>query len=328
MKRFSRFSSHLFPHLFVLLLGAAFTAGAAAGTPAPAPVMKVHDLASGFTTVFDRNAGKPDADFLQDFKASVASRLPGFYGAERFKGRRSAEQRDADLAKARAEFPAMREAYMKKVARFTQDLPAHIASFRAAFPDYPAATDVWFLHSLGEMDGGTRNIDGKVYFIFGADVMVKVHGDGDEAAFFHHELFHDYHDMGCKSEPIWASLWNEGLATYVAKRMNPSANDAELLLDFPRNLVAATRKELQRALDDVQGKLDSEDQAVYAGLFYGSGNDGTGLPARRGYYLGYLVAEEVGKGMSMQQMAKLDCGAARTAVLGAVDKLRAAHAGR
>ncbi|MEX5746580.1 hypothetical protein [Massilia sp. X63] len=308
----------LFPLLF---FGAALSAGAA-GLPAQPPAMKVHDLASGFTTVFERNVGKPDADFIQDFKASVAARLPGFYGAERFEGRRSAGQRDADLAKARSEFPAIREAYANKVARFTAELPGHIASFRAAFPDYPATTDVWFLHSLGEMDGGTRNIDGKVYFIFGADVMVKVHGNGNEAAFFHHELFHDYHNMDCKTEPIWASLWNEGLATYVAKRMNPSANNAELLLDFPRNLVADTRKELKRALDDVQGKLDSEDQAVYAGLFYGSGNDGTGLPPRRGYYLGYLVAEEVGKGMSLQQMAKLQCDAARSAVVGAVERLR------
>ena len=311
---------------FILLSAACAAGAAAAATPAPAPAMKVHDLASGFTTVFDRNAGKPEQEFVRDFKASVASRFPGFYGAERFEGQRSAAQREADLAQAWAEFPAMREAYVKKVARFTQDLPAHIASFKAAFPDYPASTDIWFLHSLGEMDGGTRTIDGKRYFIFGADSMVKYHGDGDEAAFFHHELFHDYHNMDCKPRPIWASLWTEGLATYVAKQMNPSANNSELLLDFPPKLVDNTRKELGRALVDLHGKLDSEDRSDYAGLFFGSGGDKTGLPARRGYYLGYLVAQEIGKGMSMQQMAKLDCGAARTAVVGAVEKLRNAHA--
>ncbi|KFI07378.1 hypothetical protein [Massilia sp. BSC265] len=309
----------------LIFLGTALSAGAAS-LSAPAPAMKVHDLASGFTTVFDRNAGKSEREFVQDFKATVASRFPGFYGAERFKGQRSEAQREADLVQAFAEFPGIREAYVKKVARFTQDLPAHVASFRAAFPDYPATTDIWFLHSLGEMDGGSRTIDGKRYFIFGADSMVKYHGDGDEAAFFHHELFHDYHGMECKPRPIWASLWSEGLATYVAKQMNPSANNSELLLDFPPNLVADTRKALGRALEDLHGKLDSEDRTDYAGLFYGSGGDKTGLPARRGYYLGYLVAEEIGKTMSMQQMAKLDCGAARTAVVGAVKKLRTAHA--
>lgn len=310
--------------LSLILVGAALTAAAAAAaTPASAPAMKVHDLASGFTTVFDRNAGKTEQEFVRDFKATVASRFPGFYGARRFDGQRSEAQREADLAKAWAEFPAMREAYVKKVARFTRDLPAHIATFRRAFPDYPATTDIWFLHSLGEMDGGTRTIDGQRYFIFGADSMVKYHGNGDEAAFFHHELFHDYHAMDCKPRPIWASLWNEGLATYVAKQMNPSASNSELLLDFPPNLVADTRKELGRALDDLHGKLDSEDRLDYAGLFFGSGGDKTGLPPRRGYYLGYLVAEEVGKHMSMQRMAKLDCGAARTEVVTALERLRA-----
>ena len=320
MKRFS--------HISLLVLAAALAPGAVATetkVAAPSPTMKVHDLASGFTTVFDRNAGKSEREFVQDFKATVASRFPGFYGAARFKGQRSEAERDAELAKAYAEFPAMRDAYVKKVARFTQDLPTHVASFQGTFPDYAAKTDIWFLHSLGEMDGGTRTIDGKRYFIFGADAMVKYHGDGDETAFFHHELFHDYHRMDCKTQPIWTSLWKEGLATYVAKQMNPTANNSELLLDIPPRLVENTRKELGRAFDDLHGKLDSEDRSDYAGLFYGSGGDKTGLPPRRGYYLGYLVAEEIGKGMSMQQMAKLECGAARTAVVAAVEKLRAMH---
>ena len=317
MKRLTR--------LPLILLGTLLSAAAAA-SPASPPAMKVHDLASGFTAVFDRNAGKSEQEFVRDFKATVASRFPGFYGAKRFDGQRSEAQREADLAQAYAEFPAMRAAYVKKVARFTQDLPAHIASFRTTFPDYPATTDIWFLHSLGEMDGGTRTIDGKTYFIFGADAMVKYHGDGDEAAFFHHELFHDYHSMDCPKQPIWVALWNEGLATYVAKSMNPSANNSELLLDMPRNLVADTQKQLGRAFDDLHGKLDSEDQATSGGLVWGRGGEATGLPARRGYSLGYLVAEEIGKGMGMQQMAKLECGAARTAVVAAVEKLRKLHA--
>ena len=133
----------------LILLGAALPAAASLPNPAP---MKVHDLASGFSAVWERNEGKSDAAFIQDFKTSVAARLPGFYGAARFNGRRSETQRDADLARARAEFPAMRAAYAQKVERFTRQLPGHIASFRTAFPDYPATTDVWFLHSLGESE--------------------------------------------------------------------------------------------------------------------------------------------------------------------------------
>ena len=124
---------------------------------------------------------------------------------------------------------------------------------------------------------------------------------------------------------MWTSLWQEGLATYVSRTMNPSASNAELLLDFPRNLVSDTERQLDRAFEHLAANLESKDPAVYAGLFMMKG-DGTGLPARRGYYLGYLVAEEIGKGMGMQQMAKLECGAARTAVVAAVEKLRKLHA--
>ncbi|MCC2971384.1 hypothetical protein [Massilia sp. IC2-476] len=308
-----------------LVLGAILSASAGAAE-VKGLSMQVHDLATPFAQVWDRNAGKPDSAFVQDFKTTIASRFPAFYDVQRFGGRRTEAQHDGEIAKARTEFPSMRAAYDRKVARFTQDLPGHIASFRATFPDYAAKTDIWFLHSLGEMDGGTRTFDGKTYFIFGADAMVKYHGDGDEAAFFHHELFHDYHNMNCAKEPVWVGLWNEGLATYVAKRMNPSANNSELLLDIPHNLVADTRKQLGRAFNDLHGKLESEDQTHYAGLFQGRGGDGTGLPARRGYYLGYLVAEEIGKGMSMQQMARLECGAAHKAVVGAVEALRSQHA--
>ncbi len=60
-------------------------------------------------------------------------------------------------------------------------------------------------------------------------------------------------------------------------------------------------------------------------LFQRSGDD-TGLPARRAYYLGYLIAEEVGKTMSMREMAKLDCAAVRPVVVAAVERLRTAHA--
>ncbi len=307
----------------LILLSAALSApGATAAEPA-APMMKVHDLASAFQQVADRNAGKLDTA-VRDFRETIVPRFPAFYSPQRYQGRLTEAQRDAQLAKAFAAFPALREAYAKKVEGFTRDLPRHIATFRAEFPDYPAATDIWFLHSLGEMDGGMRTLNGQKYFVFGADVMTQVHGDGDEAAFFHHELFHDYQALNCGNDRVWSLLWEEGLATYVSKRMNPKASDAELLLDLPAGLVPDTRKQMRRALDDVHAKLDSSDDEALAGLFQRRG-DRTGLPARRGYYLGYLVAEEAGKTMSMRQMARLDCDASRKVVTAALDRLRSAQ---
>lgn len=49
----------------------------------------MNDVASTFITAFDRNAGKSEQAFVQDFQATIAARFPGFYGLERFKGQRT-----------------------------------------------------------------------------------------------------------------------------------------------------------------------------------------------------------------------------------------------
>lgn len=315
------------PSILLAALIASGVAGTAhAGGKAPPPVMKVHDLAGPFVDVWDRNVGKPDEEFIRDFKATVAARFPAFYDVERFAGKKTEAQRDAEIAAARAAFPALRDTYTLKVARFNQDLPIHIASFRRLFPDYEAKNDLWFVHSLGEMDGGKRRLNGEMVFIFGADMMARHQGKEPGTFFFHHELFHDYQPLQCKSWPIWAALWQEGLASHVAKQLNPDATDDEMLLNLPPNMAADTRKQMGRALDDLYANLDSTDQEAYSGLFLRKG-DKSGMPARRGYYLGMLVAEEAARSMSLQQLAKLPCDAVRPVVVSAVERLRNAHAG-
>lgn len=132
-----------------------------------------------------------------------------------------------------------------------------------------------------------------------------------------HELFHTYHAAalaGCSNDTVWVRLWSEGLATYVSQVLNPGADDKALLLDMPAGLAARTRLVLGPALAQLESVLDSEDGAVTAGLFSLGGGDATGLPARRGYLLGLLVAQEAAKDHGMQQLAKLDCKAARALV--------------
>jgi len=309
-----------------LLLAALLAAGAAhAGTPSLPPAMTVHDLAGPFADVWERNVGKPDEAFLRDFKTSVAARFPAFYGVRRYEGGKTEAQRDAEILAARAAFPALRETYLDKVARFKQELPGYIASFRRLFPDYAAKNDLWFIHSLGEMDGGKRRLDGELVFIFGADMMSRSGGKYANAFFFHHELFHDYQPMECRSWPVWASLWQEGMASHAARQLNPGASEDEMMLNLPPNMAADTRRQMKRALDDLYAKLDSTDQDAYSGLFLRRG-DQTGMPARRGYYLGMLVAEEVGRTMSLQEMARLPCEDVRPVVVAAVERLRSAHA--
>lgn len=311
-----------------LVLSALFLCAAACAHAGDAP--GVHNIAQSFADFYDANKDKPDAEQLAAFKRDVASGFPLFYGVARYKGEVTQAEKEQHILKTIKAFPEIREDYLRKTREFETELPRYIASFRAWFPDFQPSFDTWVLHSLGEMDGGTRTFEGRNYLIFGVDGMVRYHGKGNESAFFHHELFHTYHDKamaGCNGdeEPMWASLWQEGLATYVSKAMNPEANDSELLLTFPDNMAERTRKVLPAAFADLEKVLDTRDTSVYRKLFTTSGKATGELPARRGYYLGYLVAREAARERSVQALAKLDCQGAHALVTATVAKLRAVY---
>jgi hypothetical protein len=68
--------------------------------------------------------------------------------------------------------------------------------------------------------------------------------------------------------------------------------------------------------------LDKTDRSIYVGLFNGK-QDETGLPPRRGYYLGYLVAEAAAKKRDVRELAKLDCRQANELVVVTIHELSA-----
>jgi len=228
------------------------------------------------------------------------------------------------IERALLDFAPIRAAFLNKAQGSDQELRRHVATISRQFPDYRPDIDVYLVHSLGEMDGGPRSLGGRNYLVFGLDVMARLHGSADEAAFYQHELFHTYHrqQLGdCDDGQVWSSLWKEGLATHVSQVLNPGASDSQLLLDFPSGMPARTRAVLPQALTQLRSVWTSDDGATWGGLFHTRTDDGTGLPGRRGYYLGYLVAREAGKQFSIQQLAKLDCAASRSVALQALERL-------
>jgi hypothetical protein len=306
------------------LLLSVVAAGAALCANAAAPQIEVHSIAQDFVTFWDATQTMPQPERIAAFKRQVASRFPEFYGIERYDGGRTQEQQDRLIGRALADFGPQRQAYLDKVAGFNADLPRYTASFAATFTDFRPQTETWFLHSLGEMDGGTREFKGRSYLIFGADMMSVVHGKGDESAFFHHELFHIHQDAvspECPDQGMWQPLWREGLATYVSKVMNPAATEGEMLLEFPKDTLIVTKTHLRASLEDLEKVLDNGDDKYYGPLF-STRKDDTGLAPRRGYYLGYLVAREIGTTRDLPTMAKLSCSEAHILVIDAVRKLK------
>ncbi len=291
-----------------------------AGSSAAAEPYRLIDLTGEFTALYDRTEGQPLDVRIKAFKTDLAPSFPLFYGRQRFPNRTQA-QYDARIGRAIEEFAGIRSGYTAKAENFRNLLDSAYASFTRTFPDMGDFGDIYLVHSLGEMDGGTREFEGRTYFIFGADVMGRVHTFDNEQAFFHHELFHIYHARsfpGC--EAVWCNLWTEGMAVYVARELNPEATDEQLLLTIPEHLPTAVNAHLQEAVCEVRGRLDSRDQTDYRALFsFGRLNER--LPPRFGYYVGYLVAREAGRTRSLQQLAHLSRDEARPVIEAALSRL-------
>ncbi len=141
-----------------------------------------------------------------------------------------------------------------------------------------------------------------------------------ESAFFLHELFHIHHRPRFgECGAVWCMLWIEGVASYVASKLVPGANEAELLLDFPVGAVGAVRANLPAALTQAKRVLDSEDMKTLAALF-SSGMDDTGLPPRRGYLIEFLIAQEIARDRPLTELAHLPRDEVRSLVERAIDR--------
>jgi hypothetical protein len=295
---------------------AALLAGCTAARAQDREGLRLVDLTARFDQVATATAALDDAARVAAFEQAMSGVAGNFYARARRPGRYT----ERVLANLKA-YPEKRTAILA-VGRDFQRLmgPARI-SFERVLGPVRSAQPVYLVHSLGEMDGGTRDIDGKDTLIFGADVISRIHAGTDMTPFFHHELFHVQHEAGfggCK--PLWCSLWEEGLATYVAGTLNPAAGDAALLLNIPAPIRPAVDVDRTAAVCAVVPLLDSTAPDDYASLFHGNAKL-DGFPARMGYYIGYLVAAELGRTRSLRALAALRPAEARPLIDQALARL-------
>jgi len=289
--------------VFSILLAAALMFAAPATARPGSDELRLVDLTGEFATTWDRTADLPDAERVTAFKAHFAPILPGFYSSEAF-GRTPARYDTRLLAQLKA-YPQRRTEIADVSRRFDAMFQPALASFEARFGSMRGYPPVYIVHSLGEFDGGTRELPGGSVLLFGADMIAKLHATGDIRPFFHHELFHLYHARYFpECDAVWCSLWAEGLAVYVAKDLNPRSTDDELLLTQPEAIRPAVERNRTAAICAVVSRLDSKDAETQSALF-SSGRLNPDLPPRFGYYVGYLAAAEMGRGRSLKQLAQM-----------------------
>lgn len=283
-----------------------------AAVPAKAPALV--SLADAFPTFYDATAGLPEADRVARFRTEFHALLPGFYAPRD----RTEARYDELIAKALTDFPAIRTRYEAVERSFPKAFAEGQKSFRKAFPDYTLDVPVYLVHSLGEMDGGTRTLDGKTVGVFGADVIAKIHTPATMKPFLDHEMFHLYHHRFFPDcDPLWCNVWEEGMAVYVASRLNPGATDEELLLTQPRPIRPEVEPRLREAMCSLGAKLESTNEEDYAPFFFGRPNKGP-FPPRYGYLLGYLLVQKIAAGMTLDQLAKMPPAKVKAALIAAI----------
>ncbi|MFO1323562.1 MAG: hypothetical protein U1F15_05820 [Burkholderiales bacterium] len=299
------------PVMVALCLAACQTPPAA---PPPAAPFRLVDLTGQYVAFYDRTQGMAPPARVEALKAEFAPLFPGFYDPERVKAFATRERYDAMIARSFETFVELRPRYERTSASFAAMLAPARDDFARRFPDIAPLGDVYLVHSMGEMDGGIRTIDGRRYLVFGADVMARLYAPGDERPFFQHELFHVYHgQFFAECEEVWCALWQEGLAVYVSEQLNPGATDMQLLLTMPRPIRPEVDANLSAAVCAVHARLRSDKPDDYAPLFLGRAQL-DGLPPRFGYYVGYLVAREAARTHSMRELARMSADEARPVV--------------
>lgn len=283
-------------------------AEAAPAVPAAAPAAV--SLLPQFDAFALQHAGDKPANRVAAFQREFAPVLPDFYAPRS----RTEEGYARLVAETLAAYPARRDKILAVGKAFDARLATASARFRQFFPDFALTMPVYLLHSLGEMDGGTRTINGRTALIFGADIIAQIHDDSTIGPLFDHELFHTYHlAYFPECGQVWCNLWTEGLAVYVAARLNPGISDRALLLDSPVPLRPAVDAQLAFALQTVRAALDDREGVTAERLFQGGDDRGERqpLPRRYGYYVGYRMVERLAGERSLESLAKMPPEAVR-----------------
>ena len=288
--------------MMVVLVGAA---------PPPTPgagVLKFVDTTSDFDRIWNATKDLPDEKRVEAFEAAFAKVLPGFYEADRVKDFMDASRYRALVLEGLKNYPRRRAGIQRVSRQFRSLVEPAQRQFEVVFGPMRGYPPIYLVNSFGEFDGGTRDLAEGNRLMFGADMIDEIYMDKPMKPFVEHELFHlMHHRTFPECDPAWCNLWEEGLATFVASKLNPGAPDAALGLTIPEPLRHAVEGHRQEAICAVRTVLNSSDPKDYGPLFLGGGQPlSKNLPRRFGYYVGLMVVSDVAKHRTLKQLAALE----------------------
>lgn len=275
-------------------------------TPAVAQVCPYQNLMPEFSKFVASTSDLAPQARAAAFVDRFVAQHPQFYSEHVFGSREKMKERAVRLfdPQWKSKFPGARQITLDDVLETGRTITTHYgqieATFRKAFPDYRCETPISFGISMFMFDGNqASDAPGKSQMRFGVEMITLLHKQRDLPAFFHHELFHIYQAQAMgpdippdETQPVWWALWNEGLATYVSWKLNPTLTSAEIFW-IPPDMEEQMQPKLATAARLMLADLDGHEG--YSRWFMGDSSP-PGLPVRSGYYLGYLMAKHLDHG--------------------------------
>ncbi|WP_341501953.1 DUF2268 domain-containing putative Zn-dependent protease [Gallaecimonas sp. GXIMD4217] len=282
---------------FSCLLGACL----ALGTPQAAAEPQYHDAAGRFLDVWQRHQDSMPFERMLAMRDDLLLPFGDYYG-----------ERVAQMTNPGRTLRLTLESFAERQAAFELayrqlkgTLPLAISEFANAFADFQPCIPVWLVHSLTGANGQVLLLGGEPSLVLGVDMVAESHDWLDQRPFLHHELVHLYRlqqglalPLAESPTPLLTALWEEGLATYVAQRLNPGASLASLMLEQPLGLSRKAELQLAQLAANLYAYLGSDQSADYERYFLLDQGD---LP-RAGYYLGYRVVSHLGKAFSLDEL--------------------------
>jgi hypothetical protein len=275
---------------------------------AAAATCRVIDATADFWPLVEQSAKATPAEQAAAFRADVIARFPELYTRDVL-GTDDSRQLDEEAVAALAATRRSRLHARQTEQTLLREIPGYIARFGKSFPDFHCDFPIYLMISLGHMDGAGRVVSARPALVLGLDMIDRIETAAQMPVFFAHELFHRYHyqvagfsdDPGDR-QPIWRTLWAEGLATYVSAELNPARPLSDAMI-FPPDLAERAAPQIEglaRALRD----NDAPNPSLYAEYFE-AGDAKNGISPRAGYYVGYRVASLAAREYSLYRLAHL-----------------------
>lgn len=265
--------------------------------------VKIHNHASSFVSYWNKSKNLSIQEKSALFHKEIVPLFPQFYNF-RMKSWKNTEDNIGSLLES---FSSIEDEFQKEGSDFPEKIKSALPLFKALFPDFDDDIELYIIHSLQTMAGGTRLINNKTYFIFGIENMIKAF-PGDKIVLFHHELFHFYHTqrgfIESDDDMFYQNLWAEGMASYVSHILNPKASFVEIFGSSTENLAENFEKKQAYLLNEVIANLESKDKKLYFNYFYVDEGHPE-IPELSGYYLGYILAKELHKTHTIEQLVSL-----------------------